>query len=49
MPMQMWLCQIRLSVVLVLMVLIVCMSMRVFKWCVGVFVLVSLGHVKPNT
>ena len=48
-PMNMWFCQIQPSVVLVLIVLIMRMSMCMLKRFVGVFMIVRLGEMKPDT
>ncbi len=48
-PMDMWLSQIYPGIVWMLMVLIMCMSMNVRKGLVGVFMLVSLGEMQPNS
>ena len=48
-PMDMWLSQIYLGIMWMLMVLIMCMSMNVLKGLVGVFMLVSLGEMQPNS
>ena len=47
-PMHMWLSYIHSNIMLMLVVLIMGVCMRVFKWFVCVFMFVSLCQMKPH-